>query len=80
MRGDDDMYIALRQTNHSITTLAENLAQREVVVDVPDATKRGATVDALHQVLAHLDALDPHVLKGRWETNGLRDLPGSSRR
>ena len=63
MTGDDDMYIALGQTNHAVTTLAENLTEREMVVDVSDAAKGRTTVDALHQVLAHLNALDPHVLK-----------------
>lgn len=74
------MYIALCQTNHTVTTLAENLAQREVVVDVSNPAKSGTTVDALYQVLANLDALDPHVLCVNQSEYHPRDPPASFRR
>ena len=57
-----DMYIALCQTNHTVATLSENLTERKVIVDIPNTTQCGTTVDALHQILANKYALDPHVL------------------
>ena len=54
--------ITLRQTNDAKASLPENPPERKVVVDIAHTAKRWTTVNPLHEELANLDALDPHVL------------------
>ena len=55
-------HITLCQANDAKASLSENPPERKVVVDASHTAKRWTTVNPLHKELAHLDALDPHVL------------------